>query len=406
MWLPASSEPVAAGRLARTPDGRLLFNYGRRYLARADAIPIEAVELPLQGGIFEPAPPMLMPSAIRDASPDSWGRRVILHQRAQKDMDADELDYLMESGSDRIGALDFQYSASEYQARHQGNASLDELMTASELVEAGMPLTPALELALRHGTAIGGARPKAFIDEPDRKWIAKFSASNDISDVIRNEYVAMRLAAKCGLDVAPVALRRTLGKNVLLVERFDRILAADGRWRRRATESALTMLRLDEMEARHASYEQLAEVVRHRFGQPRATLRELFGRMVFNILCGNTDDHARNHAAFWDGRELVLTPAYDLCPQPRTGQIAGQAMLIRGDRNDARLALCVEAAQAFQLREDEAKAIVKAQMDTVRSTWDAVCDDAGMKPADRAALWGRQFFNPYAFEGWSEEEGR
>lgn len=403
IWLPGSSEPVVAGRLERAAGASLHFNYGQRYLERADAIPIEANELPLRPGQFEPRPPMIMPNAIRDASPDSWGRRVILHQRTGFATDPDELDFLIESGSDRIGALDFQASATDYVPRGQVNASLNELMTASERVENGIPLTPALELALRHGTAVGGARPKALIDEPNRKWIAKFSASNDVSDVIRSEFVAMRLAKRCELDVARVELRETLGKGVLLIERFDREPVGQGRWLRRAMESALTMLELDEMEARYASYEALSEVIRQRFSRSRETLHELFGRLVFNILCGNTDDHARNHAAFWDGKALALTPAYDLCPQPRTGQIAGQAMLIVGDRNDSRLELCVEAAAQFHLREEEAKAIIAKQMDAIRGAWDEICDDAGMRPADRKALWGRQFFNPYAFEGWTEK---
>ncbi|MEO7636588.1 MAG: type II toxin-antitoxin system HipA family toxin [Sphingomicrobium sp.] len=407
IWLPKASEPVVAGRLERdagrdVPAKRLRFNYGRSYLDRADAIALEARELPLRAGPFEPRAPMIMPSAIRDASPDSWGRRVILHQRTGAPTDPDELDFLMESGSDRIGALDFQASATAYRPRDQGNAELEELMTASDRVERGVPLTPALELALRHGTAIGGARPKALIDGPERKWIAKFSASNDISDVIRAEYVAMRLAARCGLDVARVELREALGKQVLLIERFDRVRAGDGRWQRRAMESALTLLALDEMEARYASYEALAEVIRHRFAEPRATLRELFGRMVFNILAGNTDDHARNHAALWDGEALRLTPAYDLCPQARTGRQAGQAMRIAGDRNDSRVALCVEAAAAFQLKEAEARGIIRDQISAIRGAWDEVCDEAGMTPADRQGLWGRQFLNPYAFEGWVE----
>lgn len=69
-----------------------------------------------------------------------------------------------------------------------------------------------------------------------------------------------------------------------------------------------------------------------RVQKPRHTLRELYGRICFNVLCGNTDDHARNHAAFWDGKMLTLTPAYDICPQGRTGNEATQAMLIKGDR--------------------------------------------------------------------------
>ena len=109
--------------------------------------------------------------------------------------------------------------------------------------------------------------------------------------------------------------------DVLLVERFDRVKAGGG-WRRKAMVSALTLLELDELMARYASYEQLATIIRHRFLAPREKLKELFGRMF------NTDDHARNHAAFWNGKDLSLTPAYDICPQNRTGGEATQAMLI------------------------------------------------------------------------------
>ena len=60
--------------------------------------------------------------------------------------------------------------------------------------------------------------------------------------------------------------------------------------------------------------DDLAPVIRTSFSKPRAHLHELYGRMVFNVLCGNSDDHARNHAAFWDGTTLSLTPAYDIAP--------------------------------------------------------------------------------------------
>ena len=86
---------------------------------------------------------------------------------------------------------------------------------------------------------------------------------------------------------------------------------------------ALTLFGLDELMARYASYEDLATIIRHRFESPADTLHELFGRLVFNILCGNTDDHARNHAAFWDGRSFNLTPAYDFVR--RAGRQRGHA---------------------------------------------------------------------------------
>jgi len=109
--------------------------------------------------------------------------------------------------------------------------------------------------------------------------------------VVKAEYVAMRLAAEVGIDVAPVELRNAAGKDALLVERFDREKTKTG-WRRRAMVSALTLLELDEMMARYASYEDLATIIRHRFAAPKPTLRELFNRLLFDILCGNTDDHA------------------------------------------------------------------------------------------------------------------
>lgn len=209
----------------------------------------------------------------------------------------------------------------------------------------------------------------------------------------------MRLAAEAGLDVAPVRLVQAQGKDVLLVERFDRVAVGEG-WSRRAMVSALTLLELDEMMARYASYEVLAEIIRHRFAAPRETLRELFGRLVFNILCGNTDDHARNHAAFWDGASLSLTPAYDICPQARAGGEAGQAMLIHGARRDSRLALCLDAADAFLLTREAADAIIDRQFTVIRDRYEAVCDETDLSVVDRDLMCRRQFLNPYVLQDY------
>lgn len=406
-WLPERAEPVVAGRLAPTAQG-LQFNYGRSWLEREDRVPLYLPELPLQPGLLPLPTGLSMPGCLRDAAPDAWGRRVILNRllgRAGRDADSavlDELSYLLQSGSDRIGALDFQASPTEYVPREGGTASLEELLDSAGRVERGLPLSPALAEAIQHGTSIGGARPKATLVEDGRRWIAKFSSGSDVQPVVKLEFVAMRLAALAGLDVALVRLVQASGKDVLLVERFDRMLHADGHWRRRAVVSALTLLALDEMLAAYASYEDLAEIVRHRFEAPRATLRELFGRLVFNILCGNTDDHARNHAAFWDGARLSLTPAYDICPQARAGQEATQAMKIVGDNRFSRLALCVEAAPRFQLSTAQARGIIDAQLQAVHTHWRAVCDEADLGEAERNALWGRQFLNPFALQDYQD----
>lgn len=408
-WLPGSIEPVAAGRLVRS-GSRLQFHYGRSYLALPDAIPLYEPELPLRPGLLPLPAGLVMPSAIRDCSPDAWGRRVIINRltgltgAAAATAELDELTFMLESGSDRVGALDFQRSASHYEPRLT-HAPLAELLEAAELVEKGIPMTPELGQALQHGTALGGARPKAQVEDGAHKFIAKFSTSGDLFAIVKAEYVAMRLAAAAGLNVATVKLDHALGKDVLLVERFDRERAGIG-WRRRDMVSALTLLELDEMMAAYAGYDLLADIVRHRFAEPRDSLRELFGRLTFNILCGNTDDHARNHSAFWDGRTLVLTPAYDICPQSRTGGEASQAMRIIGDRNLSRLSLCIEAAPKFQLSPGEAIALIAAQIESIAANWTRACGEAGLSAVDRNLLWGRQFLNPYAFEGAPEQLSR
>ena len=403
IWLPDQTSPVVAGRLAKAAGETYVFNYGQSYLARTDAISLFDHELPLRAGALPLLPGLNMPGCIRDGSPDAWGRRVIINRTmglagdAAAAIELDELTYLLESGSDRIGALDFQTSPTAYIPRASQAAPLAMLLQAAERVEQGVPLTPELDQALRHGSSIGGARPKAMIEDSETKFIAKFSASNDLYSMVKAEFIAMRLAADCGLTVAPVRLERALNKDVLLIERFDRE-PADG-WRRKALLSALTLLELDEIMARHASYADLAEIIRQRFDRPRETLRELFGRLVFNILCGNTDDHARNHAAFWDGAHLSLTPAYDICPQSRTGNITNQAMLIQGQRHESQLKLCIDAAATFLLTTAESEAIIRSQLAVIRQRFDAVCDTAQLSQVDRALMRSRQFLNPYAFEG-------
>ncbi|WPL18759.1 Serine/threonine-protein kinase HipA [Thiorhodovibrio winogradskyi] len=404
VWLPGMLAPVVAGRLVREARGGYSFTYGRSYLDRAEAISLFADELPLQPGVQRQRDDDI-PSCLRDAAPDAWGRRVIVQRltgqrgTAAARVELDDLTYLLESGSDRIGALDFQTSATSYRARTAASASLDELAEAAERLERGEPLSPALALALQHGTSIGGARPKALLASESTRQIAKFSTSSDLFNVVKAEYLAMRLASRVGLEVAPVTLTRALGRDVLLIDRFDRRRTPAG-WERRLMLSALTLLGLRELEARYASYEDLAHRVRRDFSAPRATLHELFGRMVFNILCGNTDDHARNHAAFWDGQRYRLTPAYDICPQLRTGGEASQAMLLTGQRRDSRLVTCLAAAPAFGLTQTQARDWIDHQRATLEGSWNPLCDQAELSRAERDAFWQRAFLHPYCLEDY------
>jgi serine/threonine-protein kinase HipA len=394
IWLPGEVSPIVAGRLDDEGNTTPLA-YGRSYLARTDAIPLYLPELPLTPGQQQPE---LLPVAgpIDDAAPDAWGRRVVNRRlNVSRESDLSDLSYLLGSSSNRIGALDFQASPDEYRSRGDAQSSLDDLYAAAEAVDEGRPIPPALEEPLLHGTSIGGARPKATLRDGERELIAKFSSASDVLPVVKLEYVAMNLAGLAGLDVAPVELVEAHGRDVLLVERFDRLEGGE----RRLIISARTILRLGDMGI-GASYADLASTIRERFTDPEATVHELFARMAFNVLVGNYDDHARNHAAFWDGEVLTLTPAYDIEPRPRGQTLPNQAMAIGPDGSrESLVATCVANANSYLLNDADARAIIDRQIATIQDHFDQVCDEAAMEE-DRVHYYGRQFLNPQALDGY------
>ncbi|GAA1872668.1 HipA domain-containing protein [Myceligenerans crystallogenes] len=400
IWLPGAHDPVVAGRLEELGEV-LAFTYARSYVARPDAVPLYLPELPLGPGRRRPASGLDVAGCIADAAPDAWGRRVILARHlghVDRMSDTDDLSlltYLLESGSDRIGALDFQASPTEYIPRSPSRqAGLEELMAAADHLQAGTPLSPDIAEALVRGTSIGGARPKALLYDGGRSLIAKFSSSSDTYPVVKAEAAAMWLAQEAGIRVPASRNIEVVGKDVLVVERFDR----DGVGGRRQIVSALTMLGLSEMTGRYATYPDLADLIRARFTEPTATLRELFTRIVFNVAVGNNDDHARNHAAFWDGTALTLTPAYDLCPQPRSGNETAQAMAIgRDGSRDSRFSVCVAAAGEYLLDKSDAQEVVDHVVGTIDERWPEAADTARLTQVERDRLWHRQILNESVF---------
>jgi serine/threonine-protein kinase HipA len=397
MWLPAALEPIVIGKMVLVAD-RYHFTYGKSYRTREDAIALSPVELPLTAQIFSPTGLNEMPACLRDASPDAWGRRLIDYQFPH--LNPNKLDYLLLSGSDRIGALDFQLSPTEYIARDADPIHLEAVEELALMLEEHQPINPKLIPILMHGTSIGGARPKCLIEMNDKAYIAKFSLSNDQHSFVKNEYIAMRLAAKMGLTVAPVLLKSVQGRDILLVERFDRNIEKNGTYRKHML-SALSLLGLHEMEARYASYIDFADLLRQYTNDPKISLRELFSRLAFNILIGNTDDHARNHATFWDGHHLTLTPAYDLSPQLRVGHEATQAMMISGDAgNVATLKNVLSTHKNFLLTEIEARDIIEQEITVLNTHWQSTCDEANLTTLERSRLWGSTVYSEYCLQEW------
>ncbi len=394
-WLPGESQPVVAGAVDRVGPARLDFTYARSYLENEAAISLYAPELPLRRGAQEALDGLTIAACLNDATPDSWGQRVIGNRLGAGDRALSIETYMLESGSNRFGAIDFQESATAYRPRLD-TATLDELYDAAEKVLAGLPLSPAIGDALINGTAIGGAHPKVILTDDDgTEYIAKLSVSTDVHPVIRAEAVAIDLARKCGLDVPNARVITSMGRNVLLVERFDRLAGGQ----RRHVVSGLTMLALDaHLGARYGSYPELLDVLREHGRAPREAGRTLFERVVFNVAIGNNDDHARNHAAFWDGRSLELTPAFDLTPQVRSTDTSAQAMDVgRDGSRGSQFAVCVSAAADYGLSRPEAKEIVDHIVSTIQAQWLDVADAVGLSEADRNALWKRSILNRSVF---------
>ena len=391
--MPGEYKPVVCGKL-KGDNTLFTFVYGRSYLERSDAIALDPVELPLQESIFSPSFGETH-NAIRDSAPDAWGRRVLLYRSGGHSLS--ELDYLLQAGSDRIGALDVTLEPTDYGAVHTNlHSSVEDLLNAAQSVEAGKPLPESLGNALLHGSSVGGARPKSLLNDKKNKWIAKFSSTTDYYPVVRSEYAAMWLAGQCGIDIPATVLLKELGKDVLLVKRFDRE-RCKGQWCRRFLVSGLTALQLHETEAALASYPDLASFIRRSGKDYPAGAQQLYRRMVFNILIGNTDDHARNHAFFWDGHNYSLTPAYDICPMMRVGQTANQAMIIGENGRESTLRNALSLSDQFGLSSADAKMINEELTELVEEKWDEAAERGALTKHESTLLQQATILSPACF---------
>lgn len=231
-----------------------------------------------------------------------------------------------------------------------------------------------------------------------RRWIAKFSSTTDQNRVVRWEAATLGLAQAAGIRAPEHRLEQVNGRDVLLVERFDREGAA-GDVHRHLMLTALTLLDLDDTEAPLASYPDLSEVLVRHAHDATADRTELFRRMVFNILIGNEDDHAKNHAFFWNGRQLRMTPAYDLLPQRRAGMEGRQAMIVGelgpGGR-ESTVVNALSSSQRFGLDEDEAVALAEEVLTIVRDQWEQRFADLGVPSREIDMLRGTSVLSPVA----------
>lgn len=406
--LPGQTEPVTAGRFALgsdrrgVPEGR--FVYGRTYLSRPDAVPLDPVELKLTDRTYATTTLNGVFGALRDASPDFWGRRVI--QRHLGKSRLGELDYLLYSPDDRAGALGFGLNQVPPAPKRAFNQTLDlaEVQASADAIAAedeALPNAVAEQVAnlLLVGTSMGGARPKAVIEDEAGLWIAKFNVSTDFWNSARVAHAMLVLARDCGLTVAESRVIDVAGRDVLLVKRFDREKSEGGYLRARMI-SALTLLRADEapQSRERWSYVRLAEELRRACAAPEANAAELFRRMCFNALISNIDDHPRNHALIAKEKDWKLSPAYDLTPAVPVSIARRDLAMECGDADRlANAENLLSQSARFLLERNHAARIVDEMEAQVKARWFGVAREAGVSPVHCDRISGA-----FVYEGFRQ----
>ena len=391
--LPGATEFVPAGRfqLSESPGGERIgrFVYGRSYLKRSNAVELDPVQLRLAQTPFETARLRGIFGAIRDAMPDSWGRRVI--ERRHGGVPLDDFRYLMEGPDDRAGALAFSESVVPPAPARSfpGTLHLAELQAAADATLAGKPMPRGmrddrLHALLLQGTSMGGARPKVVVEHEKELWLAKFGHPHDRWNDPRVEHGLMTLAKQCGIRTVDSRVESMGERDVLLVRRFDRKRADQGFYRHRMV-SALTALQADSSATGRDrwSYLLFADEIRRASVSARKDLRELFVRMCFNASVSNLDDHPRNHALLAEGESWRLSPAYDVTPMPTIA--LDQRFLAMACGPAGRLANrnnLIAAAGRFLLSEEEATQIFDRTSETVRLRWEQTLRQCGVSEKD------------------------
>lgn len=334
-----------------------------------------------------------------DSCPDRWGRLLMKRREAIRAKDEGrrpkvlaESDYLLGiQDESRMGALRFkQDPEGPFLASESGQTvpvwadlrSLEQAAVSFDANEKEDDDRQWVRMLVQPGSSLGGARPKATVrDAEGNLWIAKFPSKKDEVNTGAWEMTAHELASRCGLSVPVARCERfsPLG-STFMTKRFDRTTDR----KRIHFVSAMTALgRTDGIHSEEGvSYLDLASVLRQYGSRPSEDLRELWKRIVFNIMISNTDDHLRNHGFLFDSKGLRLSPLYDVNPDPD-----GRALSLNIDENDNSLdfELAISVAPYFDITKDVATTIVR-EMKSAVLPWSAAAQRYGISKAETGMM--------------------
>jgi serine/threonine-protein kinase HipA len=361
LWLLTQARhPVLIGTLSMLRASRgVSLRYADDWLARGFAL---SEDLPLIAEEFLPREKDTAAGAVDDARPDRWGERVIrLIDRPPR---LSLLEYLYFAGDDRFGALGVSTSEESYKPRTTNSLPrLPDVAAVHDLVLkvlANEPIPQAQKRLIAPGVTMGGARPKALLEIDGAQWVVKFS-DHEPTDTPLIEHASMLLAREAKIRTAETRAIRLIDGHAVAVKRFDR--AASGA-RRHALSANVALKAAGEP----LGYPELAQLLRRRgvvAGDAYEThMRELFRRMVFNILIDNTDDHEKNHVLLvTDAQQYELSPAFDVLP---SGQALGyQQMRVGTQEAESTLDNALSMSSLFALKRNEAIREVRAVVGVV-----------------------------------------
>ena len=350
------------------------FSYDKSWLGKYPDIVLDPDVIMMEGVQYPPADKKCF-GFLSDIAPDRWGRRLMdRREAADAKAEARPIRTLMESDyilgvhdMGRMGGLRlYDRNMDSYISEREDIATppmekLRELCDAAYAFESGgLDEYRWLEKLLNPGSSLGGARPKAnVIDENNNIWIAKFPSQNDEFDIGAWEMVAHNLAVKCGIRV-PDAYTLRLNENgtTFLSKRFDR-----DHDRRKHFVSAMTMT--GHTDGDDGDYLELCDIIEQVGDRPAELLAELWTRIVFYICISNTDDHLRNHGFLLENSGWTLSPAYDINPDIKKGELS----LTLGGLLCGSVKTAVKMSEYFRIDQTAAEKRAEMVMTTVRDNW-------------------------------------
>jgi serine/threonine-protein kinase HipA len=342
-----------------------------------------------------------------DSSPDRWGRvlmkrreAIMARQQDRKPMPLNESDFLLGVfDGTRMGGLRFKTAATGDYLSHATELAAPPWISLRDLEYASLQLENEdmsateelrwLNMLMAPGSSLGGARPKASVTDPNGNlWIAKFPSTNDGYDIGAWEMVVYELAAKSGIKVSPAQLHQFSGRHhTFLTSRFDRTEQTQ----RIHFASAMTLLGRQDGADFHtgASYLDLAAFIIQSGREVNENLKELWTRLLFNILIKNTDDHLRNHGFLLRADGWELSPAYDLNANPQ-GQ--GLTLNISDEDNSLDVELALAVAKHFRLSSLQAEQIFERMIQQI-SQWKEIATKYKLSRREQENMAGAFYSN-------------